>query len=40
MTAAAGRNVRTDILRSVAILLVLFHHYNIAYHLPGTGITG
>ncbi len=28
------RNFRVDLLRSAAILLVLLHHFNIAYDLP------
>ncbi|GBQ24211.1 acyltransferase family protein [Gluconacetobacter sacchari] len=32
------RNRRIDILRGVSILLVLFHHFNIAYHLPDTSL--
>ena len=32
------RNRRIDILRGVSILLVLFHHFNIAYHLSDTSL--
>lgn len=30
------RNRRIDLIRGVSILLVLLHHFNIAYHLPDT----
>jgi peptidoglycan/LPS O-acetylase OafA/YrhL len=30
------RNARIDLMRGVSILLVLFHHFNIAYHLDDT----
>jgi peptidoglycan/LPS O-acetylase OafA/YrhL len=30
------RNRRIDLIRGVSILLVLFHHFNIAYHLNDT----
>ena len=30
------RNPRIDMIRGVSILLVLFHHFNIAYHLSDT----
>jgi len=30
------RNLRIDVIRGVAILLVLLHHFNIAYHLDDT----
>jgi peptidoglycan/LPS O-acetylase OafA/YrhL len=30
------RNARIDLLRGIAIVLVLFHHFNIAYRLDGT----
>jgi peptidoglycan/LPS O-acetylase OafA/YrhL len=30
------RNSRIDLIRGVSILLVLFHHFNIAYHLSDT----
>src|SRR5450830_689198 len=30
------RNPRIDLIRGVSILLVLFHHFNIAYHLDDT----
>lgn len=29
------RNKRIDLIRGVSILLVLFHHLNIAYRLSG-----
>lgn len=32
------RNRRIDLLRGISILLVLLHHFNIAYHLPGTAL--
>lgn len=32
------RNRRIDVLRGVSILLVLFHHFNIAYHLSDTSL--
>ncbi|GEN60873.1 acyltransferase family protein [Acetobacter nitrogenifigens] len=32
------RNRRVDLLRGVSILLVLLHHFNIAYHLPDTAL--
>ncbi len=32
------RNRRIDVLRGVSILLVLLHHYNIAYGLAGTSL--
>jgi peptidoglycan/LPS O-acetylase OafA/YrhL len=30
------RNPRIDLIRGISILLVLFHHFNIAYHLDDT----
>jgi peptidoglycan/LPS O-acetylase OafA/YrhL len=30
------RNPRIDLIRGVSILLVLFHHFNIACHLNDT----
>ncbi len=33
---SGGRNARIDLLRGVSILLVLLHHFNIAYHLDDT----
>jgi peptidoglycan/LPS O-acetylase OafA/YrhL len=30
------RNARIDVIRGISILLVLFHHFNIAYHLNDT----
>ncbi|MGI4745989.1 MAG: acyltransferase family protein [Janthinobacterium lividum] len=30
------RNRRIDLIRGISILLVLLHHFNIAYHLPDT----
>jgi peptidoglycan/LPS O-acetylase OafA/YrhL len=32
------RNSRIDLMRGVSILLVLFHHFNIAYHLSDTSL--
>lgn len=34
--SVGSRNRRIDMLRGVSILLVLLHHYNIVYRLPGT----
>jgi peptidoglycan/LPS O-acetylase OafA/YrhL len=33
------RNPRIDLIRGVSILLVLFHHFNIAYHLNDTALS-
>jgi peptidoglycan/LPS O-acetylase OafA/YrhL len=33
------RNPRIDLIRGVSILLVLFHHFNIAYHLNDTTLS-
>ncbi len=33
-----GRNGQIDIMRGIAILLVLFHHFNIAYRLNDTAL--
>ena len=33
---AGGRNPRVDLLRGVSILLVLLHHFDIAYRLDHT----
>jgi peptidoglycan/LPS O-acetylase OafA/YrhL len=33
------RNPRIDLIRGVSILLVLFHHFNIAYHLNDTSLS-
>lgn len=35
----ATRNAQIDIIRGVSILLVLFHHFNIAYRLNDTALT-
>ena len=36
--SAGPRNRRIDVLRGLAILLVLLHHFNIAYPLPATSL--
>jgi peptidoglycan/LPS O-acetylase OafA/YrhL len=33
------RNPRIDLIRGLSILLVLFHHFNIAYHLNDTALS-
>jgi peptidoglycan/LPS O-acetylase OafA/YrhL len=33
------RNPRIDLIRGVSILLVLIHHFNIAYHLNDTTLS-
>ncbi|HVZ10078.1 acyltransferase family protein [Rhodopila sp.] len=33
------RNPRIDLIRGVSILLVLFHHFNIAYHMNDTTLS-
>ena len=38
MTSAGTRNRRIDLIRGISILLVLFHHFNIAYHLSDTSL--
>ncbi len=40
MSEAVQRNRRIDLIRGVSILLVLFHHFNIAYHLNDTTLAG
>lgn len=40
MKEAGQRNRRIDLIRGVSILLVLFHHFNIAYHLNDTILAG
>ncbi|ASL47624.1 O-acetyltransferase OatA [Burkholderia sp. AD24] len=40
MNEACQRNRRIDLIRGVSILLVLFHHFNIAYHLNDTILAG
>lgn len=34
--SVGARNPRIDLIRGVSIVLVLFHHFNIAYHLDDT----
>jgi peptidoglycan/LPS O-acetylase OafA/YrhL len=34
------RNPRIDLIRGISILLVLLHHFNIAYHLSDTTLAG
>ena len=36
---SVGRNLRIDVLRGVSILLVLLHHFNIAYSLRDTALS-
>ncbi len=36
MMSIGRRNARIDVIRGVSILLVLFHHFNIAYRLNDT----
>ncbi|MBB5541671.1 peptidoglycan/LPS O-acetylase OafA/YrhL [Paraburkholderia fungorum] len=36
MMSIGRRNARIDMIRGVSILLVLFHHFNIAYRLNDT----
>jgi peptidoglycan/LPS O-acetylase OafA/YrhL len=36
--SAIARDPRIDLLRGVSILLVLLHHFNLAYSLRGTGL--
>lgn len=38
MTGDAIRNQGIDLIRGVAILLVLFHHFDIAYHVNDTSL--
>jgi surface polysaccharide O-acyltransferase-like enzyme len=39
MTRARIRNGTIDVLRGISILLVLFHHFNIAYRLDDTFVS-
>jgi len=34
-----SRNIRIDLMRGISILLVLFHHFNIAYRLDDTSLS-
>ncbi|HDR9266393.1 TPA: acyltransferase, partial [Burkholderia vietnamiensis] len=39
MNGADMRNRKIDFLRGFSILLVLFHHFNIAYRLDDTALS-